>query len=449
MALPRNQLHLEPFKKALGCYQDEMLELGLQRISRLVDASKLPWRAVHVAGTNGKGSVCAYIYAMLNRAKVSTGMFTSPHLIDRWDGISLNGNIIKRDYFLDIERQVKLRDKRLKLDATEFELLTATAFEAFNRAKIEIGVVEVGVGGKLDATNILRNPLATVITHLSLDHRGLLGDTVEEIAAQKAGILKPGVPCFVDGRSPVAAKKAIAARAEEVGSGPLKFLDNVDKMYPRLMKRAQGENLAPFQRMNLALAFEAGSVALESTGRANVEALKAADALRNVSVPGRKQKISIARVTGSQTEILLDGAHNPQAAAALKQHLESNPFRKMPPRDGRITWILAFTDSKDIKRMLSMLLSRKDDVIAVEFGPVAGMPWVKSLAAERLVELAKESRNLTQTHAVSTVEEALHLAQEIHQANRIVVAGSLYLVSDILRLLRSKGTSEEELGLTT
>src|SRR3954452_20560198 len=126
-----------------------MIELGLSRISRLVQQSAFTWKAIHVAGTNGKGSITSYVSGLLTAAGIRCGQFTSPHLIDRWDCITINEQVVRESLFKRIENQVRQRDRRLGVEASEFELLTATAFEIFNHEQVEIGVVEVGMGGRL------------------------------------------------------------------------------------------------------------------------------------------------------------------------------------------------------------------------------------------------------------------------------------------------------------
>ena len=131
-----------------------MIELGLQRISRLLQANDLRWKAIHVAGTNGKGSICAYISAMLN-AGYAVGRFTSPHLIDRWDCISIKGQPVSSKQFFEKEQQISQRNQAQNIGASEFERLTTAAFELFSENGVQIAVVEVGLGGRLDATNVL------------------------------------------------------------------------------------------------------------------------------------------------------------------------------------------------------------------------------------------------------------------------------------------------------
>ena len=425
-----------------------MLELGLQRISRLVDAARLPWRAIHVAGTNGKGSTCTAINTVLNAARIPTGMFTSPHLIDRWDGIVIKGQTIQEDSFLDIEKQVKDRDERLKIGATEFELLTATAFEAFNRAKIEIGIVEVGVGGAFDATNILRNPIATLITKIARDHEALLGTGLVNIAKQKAGIMKPGAPCFVHGENSTAVKDVLVEKAAEAGVSLFKVLDplslvDLDLIWSRV---ADVQELETWQRGNLVLAYEASRIAFQEVGRPADEVSKLFHLALHAKLPGRLQRLDLSRVNGRGRTAILDGAHNGESITALRTYINHNFRKDKPPAEGGVTWVLGFTDGKKVEDTLPDFLEHHDDVIAVEFGPVAGMPWINPFPAPKILEVASEARELKTKHIAENMEQALTLALSATPGNPIVIAGSLYLVADVLRLLRSKGASDEELG---
>jgi folylpolyglutamate synthase len=223
-----------------------MIELGLQRISRLLSQTHLPWRAIHVAGTNGKGSICVYISGMLEaynnssfrklskRPAIRHGRFTSPHLVDRWDCISINQKTVSSALFHEIEKKVLLRNATEDINASEFELLTATAFEIFTHEKVDIGVIEVGMGGRLDATNILgvpvdadhtsgesitrALPLATAIAKIGLDHQSFLGTTLQAIASEKAGILKPTVPLVYDSSNPPEVHDTFQELAAKVGA---------------------------------------------------------------------------------------------------------------------------------------------------------------------------------------------------------------------------------------
>jgi len=198
-----------------------MIELGLSRISQLVKYTPLTWKAIHIAGTNGKGSVASYLSSLLKRGKIRTGRFTSPHLIDRWDCIVIDEETVAKPVFDLVESEVKARNGKYNIGASEFELLTATAFGIFNRHRVDVGVVEVGLGGRLDATNVLtaEDVIVSIITKIGIDHQAVLGDTLGEIATEKGGIIKKGVPFLVDSTNPPEVLAALEACAAKVSGG--------------------------------------------------------------------------------------------------------------------------------------------------------------------------------------------------------------------------------------
>ncbi|TKA27187.1 hypothetical protein B0A50_04524 [Salinomyces thailandicus] len=478
-----------------------MIELGLQRIARLLEKTPLPWRAIHVAGTNGKGSICAYASAMLeayNRSKyrshtrqpvVTHGRFTSPHLIDRWDCITVNQEPVPWKLFDHIEQQVKRRNELDEINASEFELLTATAFEIFTHENLDIGVVEVGMGGRLDATNIVGKrsdihlpensrpeqfraaPLVTSIAKIGLDHQGFLGTTIEEIATEKAGIIKHGVPVVWDGSNEPSVLRVLERAAKD---NPVCAFDDtqlpqaivdalsVPTQLPQHDGGENGNSLPEHTRQNLNVAFRSTWAALRQLGRlptqsdssvapdqSVLDSLSAAmiDASTYVNFPGRQQSISIASLTGRSTSIMLDGAHNGQSAQALAHRVGSTSrgSDRDPPRS--VTWIVAASDTKDAREILEPLLRANDHVFAVEFGPVEGMPWVKAMPAEKIVATI---RQLAQERAESFTSEAcgVDLLRAFRSATLragedgcLAVAGSLYLVGDTLRLLRDHAKS--------
>lgn len=445
-----------------------MIELGLSRVFRLLARTPLAWPAIHVAGTNGKGSICAYISAMFSAYNQSSlrrsikkpplkyGRFTSPHLIDRWDCITINEETVSEFIFKEVEARVKRRDQEEDINASEFELLTATAFEIFTQEKIDVGVIEVGLGGRLDATNILgqrseyddsgrfsgedeadfrRLPLLTVISSIGLDHQAFLGDTIEAIATEKAGILKSGVECFL-APNPPSVKEAVQAVSRkvqdknhgmpitirEISSEPrdLKawLCSRVSKdelkepRFEALAGRYMPDDI-PSRRINALTALEATHSTLLALGCINPDRsgeyvdlygedyIKLYESLWEVPFkvvwPGRLQQISLAPLTGSEDSAILDGAHNAQSAAELARYA-----RKMA--GGRpITWLLAVSASKDIQGMLALLLKPGDRVVTTRFGPVDGMPWVKAMDEEeiqRAIEL--EHRGCGKLDPIST-----------------------------------------------
>ena len=414
-----------------------MIQLGLARIGRLLHRTNLRWRAIHVAGTNGKGSVCAFVSAMLHAGNISCGRFTSPHLIDRWDCITVNEKTVDEDVFRKTEAEIKARDTSEGVGASEFELLTATAFEIFASEKVEIGVVEVGMGGRLDATNILQDPLVTVITKIGMDHEAFLGNTLEEIAAEKAGVMKTGVPCVIDGTN-LPVLEVFERKAAVAEAGPIILISpSTSGADGELAKAFPVSEFEPHQQVNLRLAFEAVKQAIVRLG-SSVTPSQLLPAIKTASWPGRLQNVSIQHITGRIKDVLLDGAHNPQSAEVLGLYVNG----KLRQRTVPVTWIIATSKGKDIQRILLFLLQPGDNVVAAEFGPVDGMPWVQPAAAEDVLDSAHNIGALTWRPArPGDVEDALQHASRIARGGPLVIAGSLYLVSDVLRLMRRSGMS--------
>ncbi|KAF1350879.1 Mur ligase [Delphinella strobiligena] len=451
-----------------------MIELGLSRVFRLLARTPLPWRAIHVAGTNGKGSICAYITGMLSAYNLSQfrsdsgkpslkhGRFNSPHLIDRWDCITINGETISESIFHQVEGRVKERNIREEIHASEFEILTATAFEIFTHENVDICVIEVGMGGRLDATNILGQlsewdrpnesglpieqfrpkPLVTAVSTIALDHQGFLGSTLEEISTEKAGIMKPGVSVVLAPNDDSVIQNLVRI-ARDVGVRQTHKLDNDE-----------------VRKQNSAMAFSLTWLALQQLNR--LQTLDQASLLPLISAfqmvpaktvwPGRVQDISIEHITGYSPLILIDGAHNAESAEAL-----ANTVRKRTGGTRPIIWVIAASQGKDIRSMLKHFLSVQEasrsktpaSVIATRFGPVDGMPWVKSMSPLDILEQVRQVTivsqdpimRLTFNCASNDLVEALQNACEDarEKDGLVVVAGSLYLVGDILRMVRDSG----------
>lgn len=410
-----------------------MIELGLGRISRLLRDTHIPWRAIHVAGTNGKGSVCSYASAMLRAGHIRCGRFTSPHLIDRWDCITIDERVIDQGLFHHVENIIKSRDDHDNIQATEFELLTATAFEVFNREKVEVAVVEVGLGGRYDATNVLQNPLVTVITKIGKDHQSILGNSLEEIAYQKAGIMKQNAPCIVDGSNAdcvieVLAEQARVAQVADIALVSQQSWSEGDDLKSYL----DNHELEDHQRVNLILAFEAVKIAAASL-RPSLQSRQLLTAIPNGSWPGRLQILDLSPILRQTRNVLLDGAHNIQSAQILGSYVD----RKLRRDDSPVTWIIAVSQGKDVHEILSYLLRPGDNLVAAAFGPVAGMPWVQPAGKQVIQTAASAIVNMTNVVGGSgNLEDTLREAVKMAAGDPIVIGGSLYLVSDVLRLLR-------------
>lgn len=406
-----------------------MVNLGLARITALLKQTPQTWKAIHVAGTNGKGSICAYLMAMLRANQISCGRFTSPHLVDPRDSITINDSAVSESKFRHFEDLVKKRNEEQRLGASEFELLTATAFEIFESEHVDVGIIEVGLGGTLDATNTLKHKCVTVIAKIGLDHQSFLGNTLEEIALQKAGIMRKGVPCVVDGTNPQSVLDVLRKHANETGNDIL-FTDFESNVLSDRLR----DNLEPHQRQNLTCAYEAFKLGFPQYANSTDTLVSAA---RDMVWPGRLQWLSIEKITRRKENVLLDGAHNPQSAEVLAAFVEKHLRSLNRP----ITWALAATQGKDVSEMFKLLLRDGDSITSVEFGPVEQMPWVNPTDSTDLLDAANKCGITfsSQFDASTDVRSALKWASQTANEGPLVIAGSLYLVSDIFKLLRWNG----------
>ncbi len=410
-----------------------MINLGLARIARLLAHTPLPWKAIHVAGTNGKGSVCAYASAMLRAGNAHSGRFTSPHLMDRWDCITVDEKVVDEGHFRTVEKEIKHWNIADSVQASEFELLTATAFTIFTREQVDFAVVEVGLGGREDATNIIQDPVATVITNISKDHQSFLGNTVEEIAAHKAGIIKPNAPCFVDGSNTPDVLDVIRNEASRTQAGEVVIIPQDKGEHERQLWNALPvQDFEPHQRIHVSLAFAAVERALRAT-REPQKILELVPAVQKAVWPGRLQTVSIEGLTGRQQHVLLDGAHNASSAQVLGSYVD----RKIRRQGRPVTWVIGISKGKALMELTSHLIRPQDRVVATRFGPVDGMPWVASADTSDMLSAVRQSGVMEQDLFNSnSVLEALLKAVEQSKGDPMVIAGSLYLVSDVLRLLR-------------
>ncbi|KAH8693149.1 dihydrofolate synthetase Fol3 [Talaromyces proteolyticus] len=412
-----------------------MIELGLSRISRLVQQSTLSWKAIHVAGTNGKGSITSYVSGLLAAAGVRCGRFTSPHLIDRWDCITVNEKVVEESLFRQVEKQVKERDQLLGLGSSEFELLTATAFEIFHQENVEVGVVEVGMGGRLDATNILSNVLVSVIAKIGRDHEAFLGNSIQAIAKEKAGILKTGVPCVVDGTNETNVLRVLQSKIDELGiNSTIATPDVAISRFPKLASLFRDLDLEPHQQTNISCATLALQKAFERIQlQKNVDDL--VPMLSDIRWPGRLQFLSIESLVSRTNPVLLDGAHNGQSAAVLGRLVD----RKLRQQSQSVTWVVSISHGKLWSDILESLIRPGDKVAVTAFGPVEGMPWVKATDTEMLATELRAALGVSNVESFGPdIHGAISWAASSANEGPLVIAGSLYLVSDIFRLLREK-----------
>ncbi|HYV47997.1 MAG TPA: folylpolyglutamate synthase/dihydrofolate synthase family protein [Myxococcaceae bacterium] len=358
--------------------------------------------ALHVAGTNGKGSTCAFAARGLQLAGKKVGLYTSPHLVRFNERIQVNGQPIDDATLgarvLEVLARYRRRDER-PLPLTFFELGTLVALRHFAEEKVEVAVLETGLGGRLDATNCCR-PAVTAVTPVSFDHMEWLGHTLEAIAREKAGILKPGVPCIVAEQAPEA-MRVIEATANAVGA-PLRAAHPLDAEIPLSLR-------GPHQRQNAAVAL----ACLEVLGVSREAAL---EGLRTARWPGRLEELQIG---GRQ--VLLDGAHNAAGAQALAAALEAlYPGRKVHA-------VFSVLADKDLEGMARALFPR---CASLHLCP---LPSPRSLAPAAYAERARAL--CPDVRAYEGAREALAGASALAPAGDVVlVAGSLVLVGEVRAL---------------
>ncbi len=388
------------------------------------------FKVIHVAGSNGKGSVCAYIDSVLRQAGKKTGLFTSPHLVDIEERFALEGKPCDRAVFVSAAQQVSeaadfMVQKGLPYP-TFFEYIFAVGMVIFAEQKVEYAVIETGLGGRLDATNVVKNPILTVITSVSLEHTEILGDTIFEIAAEKAGILKKHVPVVYDAALPEvrAVIEAFAARLQcplyPVSAKNIKILLNTGKKIA--FSYDSGYDVteleipfaAPYQAGNAALALQAVNYIAELAGISE-EAVRKGFA--RVYWKGRMQRIL--------PEVYFDGAHNPDG---IEKFLEA--AGQVTSRPGIL--LFSMVKEKDYQSAAERLLSdgNWEEVI------VTAIPGMRGIDAEVLadvfVQKAGQTHNKVKITKIRDLKKAYTYALSIKKAGQILFcAGSLYLIGEL------------------
>ncbi len=391
------------------------IKFGLDNISAIVARLGHPeraFRSVHIAGTNGKGSVTAMVDAALRAAGHRSARYTSPHLVDLSERFVIDGRAVTTEALTAAVADVRAaidglrRDGGLEVQPTFFEVTTAAAFELFRRAGAELAVLEVGLGGRLDATNVVAPPalLATAIISIDFDHQLYLGTTLREIAIEKAGIIKPGVPVVIGPLPPEAA----AAIAEVAASraAPVIRADPDD---------AGGLTLGlagAHQRANAAVAIRL----LQQLDRSGIAVPDRAIAagLADPQWPGR---LEVRRLPGGR-ELLLDAAHNPAGAASLASYLKAEGGEPRP-------LVLAAMRDKDIAGIFAALLPAVGRLIVTR----ASNP--RSADPELLAQQARAVAPTLPIAVVPAIDAALDAAWLA--SPRIVVAGSIFLLGDVMK----------------
>jgi len=403
----------------------KIIDLTLDRVFRLLSALGNPHHdlppVIHIAGTNGKGSTQAMIRAGLEAAGKRVQAFTSPHLTRFHERIRLSDGLISEPALEAVLAECETANGDASI--TYFEITTVASILAFARDKADYCLLEVGLGGRLDATNIIDQPRLCAITPIALDHQQFLGETIEEIAFEKAGILKPGVPCIVAPQSE-AALDVIEARARELDS-PLLIANQDWQVYEEHGRLAfQDETgLMDLPRPALAGAHQVqnAGTALAALRALGIDAAGCAGAMSWAKWPARMQPLRQGPIVAAlpEAEIWLDGGHNPAAGQAL-----ANAFDAEPPRETVL--ICGMLKTKDVSGFLQPLRKVATHLIAVSIEGEAA-----TLSADETKSVAQEVGFEART-ADSVIAAAIDIAREKPQA-RVLICGSLYLAGQVLR----------------
>ncbi|OLD62406.1 MAG: hypothetical protein AUI53_01625 [Acidobacteria bacterium 13_1_40CM_2_60_7] len=393
--------------------------------------------SAHIAGTNGKGSTAAFLESILRRAGFRTGLYTSPHLERINERIRIAGEEISDDVFAEIFTRIHhlieelLATGKLRAHPTYFECLTAMAFEAFARARVDFAVFEVGLGGRLDSTNVII-PAVTLITPIDFDHENFLGHSIREIAGEKAGILKPGVPVVVSPER-TEARELILRRAAELGC-PVVETETAFRVEHQSSEdgceRALVTEFASFRQFGVAPRL-AGRFQLQN-------ALTAAAAARVLAAHGFRipdeavsEGIAAAEWSGrlekvhSQPDVYLDGAHNPAAARELAAFWSQNFAGR------KIRLVYGALREKAVDEIAGLLFPRAAEVVFTE------PRTTRAISAAQLAEIT--AHHAQRFAIVPDAEEAFErVLAEAAPRDAIFVTGSLYLVGQIRRFWKNR-----------
>ncbi|OJF98435.1 bifunctional folylpolyglutamate synthase/dihydrofolate synthase [Pararhizobium antarcticum] len=429
----------QEIEKLLGLHP-KGFDLSLDRITRLLGVLGNPQErlppVIHIAGTNGKGSVTAFSRAILEASGLSVHVHTSPHLVNWHERYRLGvkggrGQLVGDAVFADAVRRVAAANDGQKI--TVFEILTAVTFLLFSEHPADVAIIEVGLGGRFDATNVIARPAVSVIMPISLDHQAYLGDRVELIAAEKAGIMKRGCAVVIGHQEEEAAREVLVSTADRLGCpytvygqdfmaheefGRLIYQDEFslsDLPLPRLTGRHQYANAAAAIRAVKAAGFDVSDHAIEQ-------------GLQSVEWPGRLQRLTLGKLAAIApvgAEIWVDGGHNPGAGQVIAETMAN--FEERDPRP--LFLIIGMINTKDPIGYFNAFKGLAEQVFTV--------PIRASDAGLDPVALADDAASAGfEAGAVSGVAEALAAISQMFEndpvAPRILIGGSLYLVGDVL-----------------
>jgi len=427
------------------------IKFGLYNIRKLLKVTGIfdeKFRIIHITGTNGKGSVAIFLSSILRQAGFRVGLYTSPHLIDFRERIQVDGRCISKKKVAELLSQLLFltgaHRPELSLKPTYFEIMTALALQYFTQANVEIAILEVGMGGRLDATNVFKHSLVSVITNVNHEHTQYLGRRISDISREKAGIIKSDGIVITGAKQ----KKALGVIEEVCRKKKARlFRLGKDIKFQHLDCKRNGRNFRDFQRFDYQGIFDTyRDVRIKLLGRHQVEnaalALGAIEGLRLRGIqvaeqdlrkglekarwPGRLEVLNCVNRRGENCKVVLDGAHNPAAMRCLKEALLESVI---PHR--RLILVLGILKDKDVKRMVAEIVPLCHEVVVTS--PLTERSLDKNLLSREVMNYLPSSR----VRMENGVGEALNRALEIaHTKDLICVTGSLYTVGEARRALK-------------
>ena len=393
------------------------IELGLSRIEKVLKLFNAPQddlKIIHIAGTNGKGSTCAILCELLKNVGLNVGLYTSPHILSYCERIKINNIDINENDLSNLIFNIDNISKKNNIHLTEFEILTAAAFLYFKENNVDVVILETGLGGRFDATNVIKNPILTIITSISIDHKDRLGDTIDKIAYEKAGIIKNNVPVVLSKHNQ--GYEVIKNTAKKHNSNVISSDNNIkinfknNKNYAIIDNNEYIFNLyGLWQKENLNLAINAFRF-LKTSFLKNIDFdfnKIIEKTLKNVKWDYRFQIIN--------KNIILDGAHNYDAAIKLRKSLDFYFKNK------KIQFIYGSLNTKEYQKIVSVLFNKNDDVFLYEFN------CQNAISPD---DLKKHIKNKTITITKSQVFDIINSKK--HQDGKItVICGSFYMLGEI------------------
>ncbi|AGT07659.1 bifunctional folylpolyglutamate synthase/dihydrofolate synthase [Paracoccus aminophilus] len=403
----------------------KVIDLSLDRMHRILAALGNPERkippVIHLAGTNGKGSTQAMIRAGLESAGLKVHAYTSPHLARFHERIRLAGELIPEPLLAEMLEECEVANGGLPI--TFFEITTAAAFLAFSRVEADYTLLEVGLGGRLDATNVVPDPRLTVITPISIDHTQYLGDTLEAIAGEKAGIIKRHVPCIVAKQLP-GAREVIEKRADSLGA-PLKIHGQEWTSYREgdalIYQDEHGLMDLPLPVLPGPHQYDNAGTAIAALRELGFGRIEAKAAVTETEWPARMQRLKHGPLVEAAKgcELWLDGGHNPAGGEAVAKTLAAMPKRPT-------FLVCGMINTKDVVGYMRPLVPVAESLIAIS---IPNEP--NTLPAEETAEAARRAG--LPVEIAADAQEAVQKIAAAHPEARILICGSLYLAGQVLK----------------